>query len=153
MEFDMEMKLQSVETLLEQRESLQHELNQAINDGSPKDMLRLDLMIKNVSSQLFAAEVVELKNSIESNESRRADVLEEVELLKKIKIARNERLTEISIDAQKARGEYARAEVNLQFAENESDNLRISTMNLSKKLDELKNKKIQEISNYENTRY
>jgi uncharacterized membrane protein len=128
-------------------------LNQAINDGLPKDMLRLDLMIKNVSSQLFAAEVVELKNSIESNESRRADVLEEVELLKKIKIARNERLTEISIDAQKARGEYARAEVNLQFAENESDNLRISTMNLSKKLDELKNKKIQEISNYENTRY
>ncbi len=149
----MEMELQSVSTLLEQRAMLQHELTQAINDGSPKDMLRLDSMIKNVSSQLFAAEIVELKNSIESNESRRADVLEEIELLKKIKIARNERLTEISIDAQKARGEYARAEVNLQFAENESDNLRISTMNLSKKLDELKNKKIQEISNYENTRY
>jgi hypothetical protein len=149
----MEMELQSVSTLLEQRAMLQHELTQAINDGSPKDMLRLDSMIKNVSSQLFAAEIVELKNSIESNESRRADVLEEIELLKKIKIARNERLTEISIDAQKARGEYARAEVNLQFAENESDNLRISTMNLSKKLDELKNKKIQEISNYETTRY
>jgi chromosome segregation ATPase len=149
----MEMELQSVSTLLQQRESLQHELNQAINDGSPNDMLRLDSLIKNVGSQLFAAEVVELKNSIESNEIRRADVLEEVELLRKIKVARNERLNEISIDAQKARGEYARSEVNLQFAENESNNLRISIMNLSKKLDELKNKKIQEISNYENTRY
>ncbi len=149
----MEMELPSVSTLLQQRESLQHELNQAINDGSPSDMLRLDSLIKNVGSQLFAAEVVELKNSIESNESRRADVLEEVELLRKIKVARNKRLNEISIDAQKAHSEYTRAEVNLQFAENESDNLRISIMNLSKKLDELKNKKIQEIGNYENTRY
>ncbi len=149
----MELELQSVSTLLEQRDILQDELTQAINDGSPKDMLRLDSMIKNVCSQLFAAEIVELKNNIESTELRRADVLEEVELLRKIKVARNERLNEISIDAQKARGEYARAEVNLQFAENESDNLRISTMNLSKKLNELKNKKIKEINNYEHYGY
>jgi hypothetical protein len=145
----METELQSVGTLLERREMLQQELAEALNDGSASEMLRLDSMIKNLGSQLFIAEITELKNSIESNETRRADLMEEVELLRKLKTARNERLNEALVEAQGARAEFARAEIALQLAENESHTLRISTMDLSKRLDGLKERKIQETSNYE----
>jgi chromosome segregation ATPase len=112
-------------------------------------MWRLDSMIKNLGSQLFVAEIKDIKNSIERNESRRADLIEEIELLRKLKVVRNERLNEILVDVQSARAEFGRAEVSLRLAENESNNLRISTMNLSKRLDGLKEKKIQEMNNYE----
>jgi hypothetical protein len=145
----MEVEIQSVPTLLERREMLQQDLAEAINDGSVSDMWRLDSMIKNVSSQLFVAEINDIKNSIESNESRRADLIEEIELLRKLKVARNERLNEILVEAQGARAEFGRAEVTLQLAETEANTLRISTMNLSKRLDGLKQKKMQEMSDYE----
>jgi chromosome segregation ATPase len=145
----MENELQSVERLLEQRETLQHELVEAMNGGSVSEMWRLDSMIRSVGSQLFVAEIKEIKDLIEQSESRRADLIEEIELLRKLKTARNERLNEILVEVQTARAEVGRAEVSLRLAENEGNNLRISTMNLSKRLDGLKQKKIQEINNYE----
>ncbi len=145
----MNMEIESVGTLLERRETLQHDLAEAINDGSASEMLRLDSMIKNLGSQLFVAEINELKNSIDRNETRRADLMEEIELLRKLKTARNERLNEALVEAQGARAEFARAEIALQLAQNEANTLRISTMNLSKRLDGLKERKIQETSNYE----
>ncbi len=145
----MNMEIETVGTLLERREMLQRDLAEALNDGSVSDMWRLDSMIKNLGSQLFGAEITELKNFIDRNETRRADLIEEVELLRKLKTARVERLNEILVETQAARAEVGRAEVALQLAENESNNLRISTMNLGKRLNELKQKKIQETSNYE----
>ncbi len=143
------MEIDTVGTLLERREILKQDMAEAINEGSVSDMWRLDSMIKNLGSQLFVAEIKDIKNSIERNESRRADLIEEIELLRKLKVVRNERLNEILVDVQSARAEFGRAEVSLRLAENESNNLRISTMNLSKRLDGLKEKKIQEMNNYE----
>ena len=141
---------QTSEQLKAVRESLIGDMQDAVLDGDGAKMISLDSQIKSLNARIFAAEVSEIKKTIEDMEARREELAEELLLLNKLKAGFNERLEAALIKAQEIQAEFNRVEFSYQFAQNERRNLGAGITNYKRRLEDLKQSKLQEMNrNYE----
>jgi LPS O-antigen subunit length determinant protein (WzzB/FepE family) len=131
--------------LLDLRERLALDMQDAINDGLAHDLIRIDAHVRSLNHQIFAAEVQSVKDSITGNESRRDELAEKLAALRELKTERAEKFMQAARVADKLKADVGRAEVAVQLAENQLLSARLGIKALRAKLDDLKAKKLREI--------
>jgi sulfur carrier protein ThiS len=164
MPFDMEFDTETIDAnargdkptgettaadLLELRSQLSEEIAMAINDGNVKEMLWLDEKIKSLEPRIFAAKLETLKQMLELNAERKAEVLTEIDGLRQLRQDLNRKLVR-AMDLHRLRGErVVRAEFLLQVAESNLESIRVSDRELKQKSEQIKENKLNEVKRYE----
>jgi chromosome segregation ATPase len=135
--------------LLALRERLTLDMENAINDGNTIKMLRLDQQIKSLEPRLFAAKVENLKQMIELNAERKAEINTELDALRAEKKRLNEKLARAIVLTEKRGERVVRADFALSLAEQELESIRSGMRESRERLEQIKQNKLGEIRRYE----
>jgi hypothetical protein len=135
---------EQLKVLLEQT---QDSLREAINNGDGEKLFDLENKSRNLSSRIFAARCCELKQTIESADMRKAELKNEIEILREIKSSKNRRLGRAIILYEKRALAVLRIQASIEFLENELVSSRITMRESRAELGKLKIKKLEEINN------
>jgi hypothetical protein len=151
MSFELEKLDTEYETPSEQLKVLfqqtQDSLREAINNGQGEKLFDLENQARNLSSRIFAARCSELKQTIESADMRKAELIKEIEIMREIKSSKNRQLGRAIILYEKRSLAVLRIQAGIEFLENELVSSRITMRESRAELGKLKIKKLEEINN------
>jgi hypothetical protein len=138
-------------------ETTQAEIRTAIMNGDSNLLLELDSRMRILSARQFGADVSETKKMIDKAESEKISIAKQIEILRDIKKLKNLAAGRAEMLFHKRMEKVGQAEFQIQIAENELINARVtakeSKAKLQKLLDAKQNETSRQYERYELTKY
>ncbi len=135
--------------LLDLRERLTLDMENAITSGDTTKMLQVDRQLKSLEPRLFAAKVENLKQSLELSSERKTEIVTEIDALRAERKRLNEKLARAIVLTEKRGERVVRADFALSLAEQELESIRVGMRESRERLEQIKQNKLGELKRYE----
>jgi hypothetical protein len=122
------------QALKTQAENLRLELREQMSAGSADDVIRIQTLLRDYPVRIAAAEIAELRASIDSANQRLTEISEEIEYVESVRAENNKALAELIKKTEEAGLLVKRNELALVVLENEAISLREGRRDMKNRL-------------------